>query len=110
MANKLTGRDAGKILAWLYYIREEYSSVDSSIALRKKLKLNRSRTNNALNKLYNERLIDAIPPETPRSNWKDIRLTNPGFDILENKDNYKRHFGVELNLGIFKLKWGAEER
>ena len=110
MENKIIDSDAGKILGWLYQVYEKrYSNVESG-NICKDLRLNKARVRKALDKLYEEELINAIPPETPRAQWKDIRISTHGVDIIRNKDNYKRHFGIELNLGIIKVHWGAEER
>lgn len=28
-----------------------------------------------------------------------------GIDIVENKTNFKREFGFEINVGVIKLGW-----
>ena len=38
------------------------------------------------------------------------KLTPSGIDVVEDKSKFKRHFAHEVNLGIYKARWGAEER
>lgn len=37
-------------------------------------------------------------------------LTPNGIHMIENSTEFKRHFGYEINLAIFKFSWGKEER
>ena len=38
------------------------------------------------------------------------KITPLGINIVENKPEFKRNFGFEVNLGLLKFSWGASEK
>ena len=43
-------------------------------------------------------------------NFWVMRLLPDAIDIIEDQPEFKRNFGFEVNLGLFKFSWGASER
>ncbi len=39
-----------------------------------------------------------------------LRLFPEAINIIENQPEFKKNFGFEVNLGLLKFSWGAEER
>ncbi len=37
-------------------------------------------------------------------------ITSLGINIVENKPEFKKNFGFEVNLGLLKISWGASEK
>lgn len=38
------------------------------------------------------------------------RILPEGINIIENQHKFKRNFGFEVNLGLLKFSWGAQEK
>lgn len=44
------------------------------------------------------------------ANFKIEGLYPQAINIIENKKNFKKNFGFELNLGLIKFNYGVKEK
>jgi|SRR3989338_5394285 len=105
--------DAGEILLFIYdcYVNDK-DSVNPEILLRT-TKWDGNRIDRAIKYLKDLGAIDIILLLGNEENVQNFILKNVtpiGINMVENKPEFKRNFGFEVNLGLLKFSWGASER
>ena len=104
---------AGTILELLYEwtVNEDIGRV-SSEAIAEALEMppgTEQELDRALRYLQKKKFIEGMM--VSRGKWKYIGLTREGSNVKDDKDKFRRSFGVEVGIpGVVKLKWEAEER
>ena len=106
-------KDAGEILLFMYdrYVNDD-SKVNAEVLL-DTTKWEGNRIDRAIKYLKDIGAIDII---LTLSNVKGVqhfilkKITPLGINIVENKPEFKRNFGFEVNLGLLKFSWGASEK
>jgi len=54
-----------------------------------------------------EKLLTIKPTNIKYAVINDI--THLGIDIVEDKPEFKNHFGISVNLGLIQINWGRQE-
>ena len=106
-------KDAGEILIFMY---DKYGNDDEKVnaeVLLDTTKWEGNRIDRAIKYLKD---IDAIDIILTLGNVKGVqhfilkKITPKGINIVENKPEFSRNFGFEVNLGLLKFSWGASEK
>lgn len=99
-------KEAGEILVYIYNNRH---NSPSSFKIAEDTKKNLKTIHEALDYLEKDYIIQ-IGSRRANGNRCSIELEPIGIRLIENKPEFKRTFGFEVNLGLFKFKWGASEK
>ena len=97
------------ILGNVYDIIIEKGDIASQTKISEVTKLDDSEIINALNYLKKTKMING---DTMLSGeYIDINITDIGIETRENKEKFKKIFGIEVGIpGIISAYWGAEEK
>jgi len=107
-------KDAGELLLYFYneLITNGKNLVETQNVVNE-TKWTGSRINNAYNYLYDFGLLKgerALGNIDGAQIFCVMRLFPEGINIVENKPEFKKNFGFEVNLGLIKFSWGATEK
>ena len=99
-------KESGEILIYIYSNR--YNS-PSSFKIVESMKKDLKTVNEALDYLEKDYIIE-VGSRRANGNRCSIKLEPKGIRLIENKLEFKRNFGFEINLGLLKFSWGASEK
>lgn len=100
--------DAQDLLVYMYKGYTEKSRVPSREETVQESKWEIPRIKRAIDYLLDKNLIKATLIAGGLPIMRGI--TAYGIDVIENPKEFKKNFGHEVNLGIYKFSWGAEEK
>ena len=104
--------DSGKLLLFIY---KEYTNNNDWIDTQKIIgttKWNAGQINRVIDYLRDLGLIKIklfIGNTNGAYNFGITGLTPAGLHMIEDKQEFKRNFGFEVNLGLIKIQWGVSE-
>jgi len=106
-------KDAGEILLFMYdkYVNDDREA--NAEVLLDTTKWEGNRIDRAIKYLKDMGAIDII---LTLGNIKGVqhfilkKITPSGINIVENKPEFKRNFGFEVNLALLKFSWGVSEK
>ena len=99
-------KEAGEVLVYIYNNRH---NSPSSFKIAEDTKKDLRNINEALDYLEKDCIIQ-IGSRRANGNRCSIELEPIGVRLIENKPEFKHTFGFEVNLGLFRVKWGASEK
>ena len=106
-------KDAGEILLYVYKDYTEGISDCNTHKIIEETKWEAHKINNAIGYLYD---LNILKMKKMMGKVDGVQIffihgINPeGVDKVENQQEFKRNFGFEVNLGLLKFSWGAEEK
>ncbi|HLG24114.1 MAG TPA: hypothetical protein VI564_04255 [Candidatus Nanoarchaeia archaeon] len=104
-----TKENAILVLGHIYDIDIEQGDEVRQSKLLEVTKLNEKELTNALNYLIRMYMIEG--EKLLDGEFITINITELGVSIVENKDQFKRNFGIEIGIpGVISTHWGVEQK
>lgn len=100
--------DGKKLLLILYKQHKDWGNLPTYKELLKKTEWDYGRLKITTEYLKGKQWIDAL--KMADGHYIIRNITPEGIDVVEDKSKFKKHFSHEVNLGIYKAKWGVEEK
>ena len=114
--NKMTiQEDSGEILLFIYNSYVNNKAKPNAQTLLDETKWDGKRIDRAIKYLDGIAAIEVIFTADNRmygglTRFILKKITPLGINIVENKPEFKRNFGFEVDLGLLKFSWGATEK
>jgi len=105
-------KDAGELLLFFYDQMINKDQIGTQQVI-EETKWESNRINNAYNYLNDMGILKQemfLGNTNGVLNFLVLRLYPEGINIVENQPEFKRNFGFEVNLGLFKFSWGTLEK
>lgn len=100
--------DAKKLLLILYKQNRDWGTIPTYKELLKKTGWDHKRLSITTEYLKGKQWIEAI--QMTDGHYNIQKITTSGIDVVEDKSKFKKYFSHEVNFGVYKAKWGIEER